>query len=200
LIAASSKTTLGFIFAFDRGKLLRPTTQTTTHGVIIMSGSSSTDDESTTLLLSNSYSLTSTSTQLIIDAAIHEAISNAWQVTVCISDAGGVPLHVRRMDGAFAASYEIAVGKARTAALFRKPTGVLEDSANVNTSNGGAISRTALLSAPFVLMRGGVPIVINGQCVGAVGVSGVKPNEDERVAMAACDALLSSIGSLNSKI
>jgi len=104
------------------------------------------------------------------------------------------------MDGAFAASYEIAVGKARTAALFRKPTGVLEDSANVNTSNGGAISRTALLSAPFVLMRGGVPLVINGQCVGAVGVSGVKPDEDERVAMTACDALLSSIGSLNSKI
>lgn len=163
-----------------------------------MSGSSSTDDEST--LLVTSYSLTSTASQLILEAAIHEAISNAWQVTVCISDAGGVPLHVRRMDGAFAASYDIAVGKARTAALFRKPTGVLEDLANVNTSNGGAISRTALLSAPFVLMRGGVPIVINGQCVGAVGVSGVKSDEDERVAMAACDVLLSSIGSLNSKI
>jgi glc operon protein GlcG len=167
-----------------------------------MSGSTTDDDESTLLLLSNSYSLTSASTQLIMDAAIHEAMSNSWQVTVCISDAGGVPLHVRRMDGAFAASYDIAVGKARTAALFRKPTGVLEDSANVNTtSNGGGVtSRTALLSAPFVLMRGGVPIVINGQCVGAVGVSGVKPDEDERVAMAACDVLLSSIGSLNSKI
>lgn len=162
--------------------------------------SGSTDDEST-LLFSNSYSLTSTATNLIIDAALHEAMSNSWQVTVCISDAGGVPLHVRRMDGAFAASYDIAVGKARTAALFRKPTGVLEDSANVNTSaNTSNISRTALLSAPFVLMRGGVPIFINGQCVGAVGISGVKPDEDERVANAACDALLSSIGSLNSKI
>ncbi|KAL3763344.1 hypothetical protein ACHAW5_011011 [Stephanodiscus triporus] len=138
-------------------------------------------------MLRSTYCLTSSAAQVAIDAACQVASANEWGVTIAVSDDGGVPLLVKRCDGAFPASYEIAVGKARTAALFRKPTGVLEDSANVS----GGSSRAALLSAPFVLMRGGMPIFIDGACVGAVGVSGVKPDEDELVAKAAADALLS---------
>ena len=138
-------------------------------------------------MLRSTSCLTSSAAQVAIDAACRVASDNGWKVTIAVSDAGGVPLLVKRCDDAFPASYEIAVGKARTAALFRKPTGVLEDSANVS----GGSSRAALLSAPFVLMRGGVPIFVDGACVGAVGVSGVKPDEDERVATAAADALSS---------
>ena len=138
-------------------------------------------------MLRSTSCLTSSAAQVAIDAACRVASDNGWKVTIAVSDAGGVPLLVKRCDDAFPASYEIAVGKARTAALFRKPTGILEDSANVS----GGSSRAALLSAPFVLMRGWVPIFVDGACVGAVGVSGVKPDEDERVATAAADALSS---------
>jgi len=147
---------------------------------------------SDSMLLKSTTRLTSSAAQVAMNAAEKLASENQWKVTIAVSDTGGVPLLVKRCDDAFPASYEIAVGKARTAALFRKPTGILEDSSNVSDGR----SRTALLSAPFVLMRGGVPIIVNGECVGAVGVSGVMPDEDERVAMAAADAL----SSMTSKI
>jgi glc operon protein GlcG len=143
-------------------------------------------------MLQATFTLTSAAAQTAMDAACQEATANGWAVTIAIGDAGGVPILVKRCDGAFSASYEIAVGKAKTAAQFHKNTGVLEDGANV--SNGS--SRTALLSAPFILMRGGVPIFANEMCIGSVGVSGVKPNEDEQVAMAAVNALSSIISKL----
>jgi glc operon protein GlcG len=121
-------------------------------------------------------------------AAEAEAAANGWDVTICISDAGGTPIMVKRK--AFAASYDIAVGKSRSAALFGKETAGLE--AAVNVVEGA--SRAALLSAPFVLMRGGVPFLVNGVCCGAVGVSGVQPEQDEQVARAAV-AVLTSVTS-----
>ena len=143
-------------------------------------------------MFKSTFSLTSASAQAAMDAACQEASAKGWKVTIAIADAGGVPLLVKRCDDAFPASYEIAVGKAKTAALFHKPTGVLEDATNVSDGS----SRTALLSAPFVLMRGGLPIFANEMCVGAVGVSGVKPNEDEQVATAAVNALYAIISKL----
>ena len=143
-------------------------------------------------MLQSTFSLTSAAAQAALDAAEQEASANGWKVTIAIADAGGVPLLVKRCDEAFPASYEIAVGKARTAAQFHKPTGVLEDAANVSEGS----SRSALLSAPFVLMRGGLPIFVNDICIGAVGISGVKPNEDEQVATAAVNALSSTISKL----
>ena len=125
-----------------------------------------------------------------MSAAEHEAKTNGWKVTIAICDAGGMPLLAKRMDGAFPASFDIAVGKAKTAAHFCRPTGQLESAANVSDGS----SRTALLSAPYVIMRGGLPIFINGICVGAVGVSGVKPNEDEQIASVAL-SILDSIAS-----
>mmetsp|Transcript_19661 Transcript_19661/g.30879 ORF Transcript_19661/g.30879 Transcript_19661/m.30879 type:complete len:154 (-) Transcript_19661:106-567(-) len=144
--------------------------------------------------------LTSGAAQLALSAAEQCASIHGYKVTIAISDPGGTPLLVKRTDGAFPASYEIAVGKAKTAALFRKATGALEDSANVVEGS----SRAALLSAPFVLMRGGVPIIVGegtgggggGVCIGAVGVSGVTPEEDEEVAMAAVNALGPAISKL----
>ena len=144
------------------------------------------------VMFQSTVSLTSAAAQVALDAACQEASSNGFKVTIAVADAGGVPILVKRCDDAFPASYEIAVGKAKTAAQFQKPTGALEDSANVS----GGSSRAALLSAPFVLMRGGVPIMANGKCIGAVGVSGVTPGQDESVATAAVNALGSSISKL----
>ncbi|KAL7554576.1 hypothetical protein ACHAWF_018060, partial [Thalassiosira exigua] len=143
-------------------------------------------------MLQSTFILTSSAAKKAMEAAEQEASANGWSVTIVISDAGGVPLLAKRCSDAFPASYEIAVGKAKTAAQFRKPTGLLEDSANVSGGN----SRGALLSAPFVLMRGGVPIFMDGLCIGSVGVSGVKPDEDEKVALAAVNAVASNISKL----
>ena len=96
-----------------------------------------------------------------------------------------MPLQLHR-NGAFAASVEVVAGKARSAACFRKDTGALEDAANVD----GGKARTALLSAPsVVLMRGGVPIVVDGRVVGSIGVSGVAAEQDEQVARAGAKAV-----------
>ena len=137
------------------------------------------------ILFQPTVCLTSAAAETAMAAAEREASKYGWKVTICISDAGGTPLLVKRVDGAFAASYDISTAKAKTAALFSKDTALLEEAANVNDGN----SRTALLSAPFVLMRGGVPIIINGVCCGSVGVSGVKPDQDDQIAKAAVNAL-----------
>jgi glc operon protein GlcG len=135
--------------------------------------------------------ITASGAEKAMNAAEAEAAANGWSVTICISDAGGVPIMVKRIN-AFPASYDIAVGKAKSAALFIKDTALLESAVNVAEGN----SRTAMLSSPFVLMRGGVPFVVNGTCCGAVGVSGVKPDEDEQVAKAAIAALEASVSKL----
>ena len=134
-------------------------------------------------------------------------------MTICVADGGGVPLALARLDDAFPASAELAMAKARTAALFRKPSADLEAAAN------GA--RPALLSVGEAMLGGGEPIFVDGYCararagsrsagsrsagsrsvrknaapssrsaqVGAVGVSGVLPGEDAEVARAGVDAV-----------
>mmetsp|Transcript_37414 Transcript_37414/g.43557 ORF Transcript_37414/g.43557 Transcript_37414/m.43557 type:complete len:188 (-) Transcript_37414:500-1063(-) len=131
--------------------------------------------------------ITSAGASIAMAAAEADAAANGWDVTICVCDAGGVPIYVKR--NAFAASYEIATGKAKSAALFAKETGLLEDAANVVDGR----SRTALLSSPFLLMRGGVPLMVNGICCGAVGVSGVQADQDEQIARAAVAALRNSL-------
>ena len=135
-------------------------------------------------MFSPSLTLTAEGARVAMAAAEAEAAANGWAVSIVISDPGGVPIMLHRL-GSFAASVDIAMGKARTAAQFAKETAGLEAAVNVE----GGSSRTALLSAPFVLMRGGVPIIVDGQLIGAVGVSGVKADEDEQVAKAAVAAL-----------
>jgi glc operon protein GlcG len=119
----------------------------------------------------------------IAAAAEAEAIRNQWAVTIAIVDDGGHLLWLQRLDGAAAVSSHIAPSKARTAALGRRESKVYED-----VINGG---RTSFLSAPAIdgLLEGGVPILKDGQCLGAVGVSGVKSTEDAQIARAGIAAL-----------
>ena len=119
----------------------------------------------------------------IAAAAEAEAVANQWIVTIAIVDDGGHLLWLQRMDGAAPISAQIGPAKARTAAIGRRESKVYED-----IINGG---RTAFLTVPNVdgLLEGGVPVMVGGHCVGAVGVSGVKSNEDAQIAKAGIAAL-----------
>ncbi len=112
-----------------------------------------------------------------------EASKNGWAVTIAIVDDGGHLLWLQRQDGAAPVSAHIAPAKARTAALGRRESRVYEDIINQG--------RTAFLSVPFVdgLLEGGVPVMSEGQCIGAIGVSGVKSSEDVQIAKAGVAAL-----------
>jgi len=115
-------------------------------------------------------------------AAEAEAKKNNWNVCVAILDDGGHLLHLVRMDGGTPANARIAIEKARTAAETRRSTAMWEERIKAG--------RTSMLKMPGVLpVQGGLPIVIDGDCIGAVGVSGVQSHEDEQVANAGIAAL-----------
>jgi glc operon protein GlcG len=109
----------------------------------------------------------------ITDAAMAEAKKNKWNVTICITDDGGHVLLLTRMDGCSPVTAEIAELKSRSAAISRRSTKVGEDRI--------AAGRVALLRMPPLPVQGGVPIMVQGDCVGGVGVSGVQSHEDEQV-------------------
>jgi uncharacterized protein GlcG (DUF336 family) len=119
----------------------------------------------------------------IAAAAESEAKLHNWAVTISIVDDGGHLLWLQRLDGAAPISSHIAPAKAKTAALGRRESKVYEDIIN----NG----RFSFLSAPVLegMLEGGVPITLNGQCLGAVGVSGVKSTEDVQIAKAGIAAI-----------
>jgi uncharacterized protein GlcG (DUF336 family) len=129
------------------------------------------------------FTLESADVKAIAAAAETEAITNNWAVSICIVDDGGHLLSFQRLDGAAPISAHIAPGKARTAALGRRESKVYED-----IINGG---RFSFLSAPDLegMLEGGVPIMKDGQCLGAVGVSGVKSPEDAQIANAGIAAI-----------
>ena len=133
--------------------------------------------------MKNKFELELADVKQIAAAAEAEALKQGWPVTIAIVDDGGHLLWLQRLDGAAPMSSHVAPAKARAAAVGRKDTKAFEDMIN----NG----RTAFLSAPFVdgLLEGGVAIMKNGQCLGAVGVSGVKASEDAQVAAAGIAAL-----------
>jgi len=127
------------------------------------------------------FSLTSEEAHAIVTAAKLEAVRNDWKVSIAVVDEGGYLLHLERMDGATLPSPEIATMKARTAALSRVPTKFLEDVTK---------ERAATLMFPGRLpVQGGLPIVYEGECLGAVGVSGVQSPQDEQIARAGLAAL-----------
>ncbi|PPE67725.1 GlcG/HbpS family heme-binding protein [Caldimonas caldifontis] len=130
------------------------------------------------------HQLTLEDVKKIAQAAEAEALANHWAVSIAIVDDGGHLLWLQRLDGAAPISAQIAPAKAHTAALGRRESKVYEDIINQG--------RTSFLSAPGLqgLLEGGVPILVEGQCVGAVGVSGVKSIEDAQVAKAGIAALL----------
>jgi glc operon protein GlcG len=121
-------------------------------------------------------------TTRILDAARAEAEKNKWAVTIAVADDGGHLLGLLRLDGCAPLGAYIATEKARTSALGRRESKQYED-----MINGG---RTAFLSAPLAgALEGGVPVVVDGQVVGAVGVSGVKASEDAQVARAGAQSV-----------
>lgn len=119
----------------------------------------------------------------IAAAAEAEALQNNWAVTIAVVDDGGHLLWLQRLDGAAALSAHIAPAKAHTAALGRRESKGYED-----VINGG---RSSFLSVPTIagMLEGGVPIIKDGVCLGAVGVSGVKSTEDAQIARAGIAAL-----------
>ena len=120
----------------------------------------------------------------IAAAAEVRALENQWNVCIAIVDDGAHLMHFHRLDGAQLASIDIAIAKATSAMLGKRPTKVYEDMIN----NG----RISALSMPGIThMEGGAPIVVDGECIGAVGVSGVKSADDAQIAEAGIQALVS---------
>jgi glc operon protein GlcG len=116
-------------------------------------------------------------------AAENEALKNNWPVSIAIVDDGGHLLWLQRLDGAAPVSSHIAPAKARTAALGRRESRLYEEMINTG--------RVSFLSAPELagMLEGGVPIMKDGQCLGAIGVSGVKSTEDAQIARAGIAAI-----------
>jgi glc operon protein GlcG len=129
------------------------------------------------------YALTHDDVRRMAAAAEAEATRNGWAITFAIVDDGGHLLWLQRLDGAAPLSAHMAPAKAQTAAMGRRETKVYEDMINQG--------RTAFVSAPLVhgLLEGAVPIMVDGVCLGAIGVSGVKSSEDAQVARAGIAAL-----------
>lgn len=123
----------------------------------------------------------------IIAAAVAEAKSkNAPGAAIAVVDDGGNLVAVERLDNTFAAGANISIGKARTSALFKRPTKVFED-----IINKGRTTMVALLD--FTPLQGGIPIIVDGQVIGGIGVSGAaSAQQDEEIAIAGANALAKS--------
>ena len=125
--------------------------------------------------------LTSADVRTMMAACRAEADKNKWAVSVTILVEGGFLLGFDRMDGAPPISAEVSLGTARTSALTKRPSKFFEDRVK---------ERPAFASFPAgVLIQGGLPIMHQNECVGAIGVSGVQSHEDEQVAAAGIKAL-----------
>ena len=131
--------------------------------------------------------LTLEAARLAMAACEAEAARGGWKVVIAIVDDGGHPIMVHRLDGTQWSSCDTAVGKAKAAVAWKRPTRLLEESVN----NG----RFAFLSISqgMALLQGGVPLEIDGQVIGAIGVSGVKAADDEVVALAGIHALQAAL-------
>lgn len=141
--------------------------------------------------LTEKRSLNADGARKVISAAVAQAHKNKAGAVIAVVDDGGNLMALERVDGTFAAGANISIGKARTAALFKKPTKFFED-----VIGKGRTSMVALND--FTPLQGGVPIVIDGQVVGAVGVSGASSaQQDEEFAMAGAAALQSGAASVS---
>ena len=133
-------------------------------------------------MLTQKATLTLAGAKAIAAAAEAEATKNRWPVVIAVVDDGGHVILVQRMDQAQLGSIEVAIGKARSAVLFKRDTKQWEE-----TFKAG---RLAPLAFPQLLpAEGGIPIEVKGQIIGGIGVSGVKPDQDALVARAGAAAV-----------
>ena len=130
--------------------------------------------------LADKKALTLDAAKKIGAAAEAEAMKNKWNVVIAVVDDGGHLLYLQRMDGTQTGSIDVAIGKARTAMAFKRPTKVFDELAK---------TRPAIVSLNGTLLEGGVPVTVDGQVIGAVGVSGVTSQQDAQVAEAGIAAL-----------
>ena len=129
----------------------------------------------------NRPTLTAADVQKMVAACKSEATKNKWSVSIAVVDDGGYLLYLERLDGAGPVTAEVATDKAVTAARTRRPTKFWEDRLK---------ERPAFMKFPGVLpLQGGVPVLYQNECVGAIGVSGVQSHEDEQIANAGAAAL-----------
>ncbi|MEO5925533.1 MAG: heme-binding protein [Bryobacteraceae bacterium] len=133
-------------------------------------------------MLATKKSLTLAAAKRIADAAEQEALKNKWNVVIAIVDDGGHLIFLQRMDNTQLASVEVAQQKAKGAAMFKRNTKALEDMV--------AGGRTVMMSLKGVVpVEGGVLLDVDGQVVGAIGVSGVTSPQDGQIAKAGADEL-----------
>ena len=129
----------------------------------------------------NKPCLTAADVKKMMAACVAEADKNKWNVAITIVDDSGFMLGFERMDGAPPISAEVSFGKARTSALTKRPSKFFEERVK---------ERPAFVGFPAgILVQGGLPIMHQNECVGAIGVSGVQSHEDEQVAQAGVTAL-----------
>ncbi|CCA90581.1 MULTISPECIES: heme-binding protein [unclassified Novosphingobium] len=130
------------------------------------------------------HSLEAADVKAILAAAEAEAVTNGWAVAIAVVDDGGHLLGMLRLDGAAPSTAHMAPAKALTSIMGRRESNVYEEMIR----NG----RVSMLSAPAMgaLLEGGVPIVVDGDFVGAVGVSGVKSDQDAQIAKAGIAAIV----------
>jgi uncharacterized protein GlcG (DUF336 family) len=129
----------------------------------------------------NRPTLTAADVQKMVAACKSEATKNKWSVSIAVVDDGGYLLYLERLDGAGPVTAEVATEKAVTAARTRRPSKFWEDRLK---------ERPAFMKFPGVLpLQGGVPVMYQNDCVGAIGVSGVQSHEDEQIANAGAAAL-----------
>ena len=127
------------------------------------------------------HALTSNDVKKMLAACEAEAVKNKWPVAISIVDDGGFLLGFARMDGAPAISAEVSMGKARTSAMTKRPSKFFEDRVK---------ERPGFATFPAgILIQGGIPLIHENECVGAIGVSGVQSHEDEQVAQAGASVL-----------
>lgn len=139
------------------------------------------------LVLPVKKSLTLEAARLAMSASEAQAQRNGWRVVIAVVDDGGHAILLQRLDGAQTSSIDAALQKARAAVAWKRPSRMLEESVN-----GGRFAFLSITQGMAVL-QGGVPIEIDGQVIGAIGVSGVKAVDDEIVAQAGVDALKAAV-------
>jgi glc operon protein GlcG len=121
----------------------------------------------------------------VMAAAEAEAIKNNWNMVITILDTGGNRVMMERLDNAVLAAISVSEGKARTAVGFRRPSKAIDDA----IAGGGAALRLLSIQGEGVFVQGGLPIVVDGKVVGAIGVSGGSSQQDEQVAQTGLNAL-----------
>jgi glc operon protein GlcG len=129
--------------------------------------------------------LTLEAAEKVANAAAEEAKKRNATVVIAVVDDGGFPVVIKRLDDTQVASVDVGIGKARTAAIFRRPSKVFEDQIK-----NGRVAALALAGA--TPLQGGLPLVVDGKVIGAIGVSGNTPQADEDIAMAGVKSLMAA--------